>query len=365
MFNTNAKSGHRRTRTKATFAASKKTEAAPEEDTPTVRQRIAEARKTGVLDLRSLNLGKLPVAAEKLSDLLALLIGQNRLTSLPNGLSTLFPRLTYLDASANKITSIPSSISDLDDLEILDLEDNPDIPRQLPASVRALVEMGRLAVLTGSPSVTAEDVEAGAEGDDTNDDSELFESDDAGTEEKGTAWRKEYYDTDDEAEGEDGGYSDEDGSEDADNASDIADNLSDLSLESVDAPPPLAVDSLTTEFALFTHRVEALENSTIENKLKRAWRAGDAILVRYVAKRYAADAGKEVTRGVVGGKSGRSSRQVSDEDDNAEEGGKPVKPLRDRNAKRQMEYARKDKERAVKRDVQAGRRSKAGAMLDD
>ncbi|RKO85069.1 hypothetical protein BDK51DRAFT_38528 [Blyttiomyces helicus] len=64
----------RQTRTKATFVATQKAVAGPEEDTPTVRQRLAEARKTGVLDLRHLGLSQIPVDATKLAGLTALLL---------------------------------------------------------------------------------------------------------------------------------------------------------------------------------------------------------------------------------------------------------------------------------------------------
>lgn len=74
MQTTAPRAGTRKTRSKATYAATKKTGAAPEEDTPTVRQRLAEARRSGVLDLRGLNLANIPVDAEKLSKISALLL---------------------------------------------------------------------------------------------------------------------------------------------------------------------------------------------------------------------------------------------------------------------------------------------------
>ncbi|KAI8843666.1 hypothetical protein BC829DRAFT_492033 [Chytridium lagenaria] len=95
-----------------------------DEDTPTVRQRISEARKSGFLDLSGLALTALPIDALKLEDITALLLGNNKLTAVPSNLANNFPRLVYLDLSRNKITTIPASLAELEELEILDLSSN-------------------------------------------------------------------------------------------------------------------------------------------------------------------------------------------------------------------------------------------------
>ncbi|KAJ3170103.1 hypothetical protein HDU87_008820 [Geranomyces variabilis] len=384
MINTNSKSGGRSTRTKATFAASKKSNAAPEEDTPTVRQRIGEARKSGVLNLRGLNLPALPVAAENLSNLSALLLGQNRLTAVPNNLPTLFPNLTYLDLSWNKISSVPAALAELDGLELLDVEGNSELSSALPPTMRRLIDNDKLAVLTGTERITLKDVHDAGEG-------ESEEESDTEEKTEPAAWRKDYYDTDDEADAEEGGYADEDSSnEDTgsgnDDDEDLHSNMAGLSVHA---------ETLNDEFSLFMHRIIALESDALENGFRKRWRAGEPVFVRYIAKRYAADAGKATTRGVVGsrtkdrkqqllavggggaaaaggggggGSTAGSNRSPSDAgswngtDDGTEDGAdgeENAKPLKDRNRKRQVEYARKEKERAVKGDVKAGRKSKA------
>ncbi|KAJ3195895.1 hypothetical protein HK101_010727 [Irineochytrium annulatum] len=95
-----------------------------DEDTPTVRQRINEGRKSGFLDLTGLGLTTLPVDAAKLSDLTALLLGNNGLIAVPGNLASTFPRLVYLDLSGNKISTIPASLAELEELEVLDLTSN-------------------------------------------------------------------------------------------------------------------------------------------------------------------------------------------------------------------------------------------------
>ncbi|KAI8908729.1 hypothetical protein DFJ77DRAFT_473111 [Powellomyces hirtus] len=378
MYSTNAKGGHRRTRTKATFAATKKGTAGPEEDTPTVRQRIAEARKSGVLNLRGLNLPSLPVAAEKLDNVSALLLGQNRLTSVPNNLPTLFPDLTYLDLSWNKLSSsLPATLAELTDLEVLDVEGNTELSTQLGPALRRLVDMSKLAVLTGDTNVSTRDLHLGETS--ATDESE---HDDDQTEEQ-PAWRKDYYDTDDEEEAklEEGGYED-------DNDIATSDNRSEGSIEG--DTTPLTVDNLTTEFALLMHRIAGLENDELTAAFKKRWRSGDPVFVRYVAKRYAADAGKAVTHGIVGyrkkdrkqqsqsflnvpgsadelrtSSSPAASWHGSDESDASDDDAESApKPLKDRSAKKQIDYARKEKERAVKAGVKAGRKTK-GMVMDD
>ncbi|KAJ3008268.1 hypothetical protein HKX48_008672 [Thoreauomyces humboldtii] len=342
---TSGKGGTRYTRTKSTFQASKKTNAGAEEDTPTVRQRISEARKTGVLNLRGLDLANLPVAAEKLENLSALLLGQNRLAQVPNGLASFFPSLTYLDLSGNRISSW-GNLADLSDLEVLDLEANPELSiNQIPSTLRRLADVGKLAIIVGDANVTARDV-AGADG--TTSESDGNGEDNA----EEPAWRKDYYDTDDEAEEEEGGYADGDASDD--------DNRSDRSLES-NVSDVQMVENLQTEFGLFIHRIADLDNDTILGAFRRRWKAGDGTFVRYVAKRYAADAGKAVTRGIVGSRKKdrrttgeeSASRTVTDDEEES------TRPIKDKNAKKQIHYARQDKERAVKTDIKAGRASKA------
>ncbi|KAI9360057.1 hypothetical protein DFJ73DRAFT_900673 [Zopfochytrium polystomum] len=140
MFSPNLRTSKRGDRqTKATvnrsalISASKDTLTA--EDSPTVRQRISEARKSGFLDLSSLNLSILPEPVWDIDNLVAILLGGNNFPAVPANLPSSFPNLQYIDLSRNKIASIPTNLVELEDLKVLDLSGNPDLEgRELPAS---------------------------------------------------------------------------------------------------------------------------------------------------------------------------------------------------------------------------------------
>ncbi|KAJ3111830.1 Sperm flagellar protein 2 [Phlyctochytrium bullatum] len=66
----------------------------------------------------------LPADATKLDEITALLLGDNKLTAVPTNLANTFPKLVYLDLSRNNISTIPASLAELEDLEILDLSGN-------------------------------------------------------------------------------------------------------------------------------------------------------------------------------------------------------------------------------------------------
>lgn len=122
--------GTRATRTKATFAPPQLPTDA-KEDTPLIRQRISEARRTNFLDLRNLSLRSIPLEALKLDSLTHLLLGNNQITLIPSDLNKTYPNLRVIDFSHNKITTVPSTLSDLCDMEILDIEGNlvnPTLP---------------------------------------------------------------------------------------------------------------------------------------------------------------------------------------------------------------------------------------------
>ncbi|KAJ3072249.1 Leucine-rich repeat-containing protein 57 [Quaeritorhiza haematococci] len=143
-----AKTATRQTRSKATFHVTK-LQIRRQEETPTIKQRIAEAQKTGFLDLRHQGLTQIPQQALKLSHLRILLLGNNQLRSLPPNFDRLFPTLTYLDLSNNRLSFVPPTLVNLDQLQILDLEGNHNNTNNesltLPAAFRPLLG-DRLAV---------------------------------------------------------------------------------------------------------------------------------------------------------------------------------------------------------------------------
>ncbi|KAI9202319.1 uncharacterized protein BJ171DRAFT_514707 [Polychytrium aggregatum] len=156
MYSTSHKHGTRPTRTKATNLASSQA-VDPNSDTPTVRQRIAEARRSGLLDLRSLNLTSIPPEACKLQNATHVLLGSNNIRTIPVDLHKMFPNLEALDLSSNRLSSIPPGLAMLDDLEILDLEGNPDLSENLPPAFGPLED--RVAIITGSfpPAALSDD----------------------------------------------------------------------------------------------------------------------------------------------------------------------------------------------------------------
>ncbi|KAJ3206891.1 hypothetical protein HDU82_004237, partial [Entophlyctis luteolus] len=91
----------------------------------TVKQRIAEAVRSKVLDLSSLGLSLIPEDAKLITDLRVLLLGSNNFTAVPANLANNFPNLEYLDLSRNSISSIPSTLADLAELRVLDFSENP------------------------------------------------------------------------------------------------------------------------------------------------------------------------------------------------------------------------------------------------
>ncbi|KAJ3299352.1 hypothetical protein HK104_009204 [Borealophlyctis nickersoniae] len=372
MHSTRARTGQRTTRSKATFAATQKSRADPAEDTPTVRQRLAEARKTGLLDLRGVGIAQLPVDAIKLN-LTALLLGNNKFTTIPSNLPSQYPHLAYLDFSQNRIQSIPNSLSDLQDLEVLDLEGNTELPDQLPTSFHPLIDSGKLAVLMGGGGDAGMLEETASE----ISDEEQDYGDVASAREKA-----EFYTSDDEDVPQD---SDEDNPRGrysafleapatADNRSDRS-NRSERSNRSVSSN--IDTENLRTEARLFFSRIAALDNHRIESTFKKRWNAGDSTFVKYIARRYGQEAGKAVVKPsgrsasplVVGRETLRGRREdesgAEDTDGTDDVGSADEAPIAGmRFRKKQIGLMRKVKERALKHEVQGGRKVKESLRGD-
>ncbi|KAJ3213367.1 hypothetical protein HDU67_002949 [Dinochytrium kinnereticum] len=276
-----------------------------EEDTPTVRQRINEARKSGFLDLSSLSLTGLPADALKLEDITALLLGNNKLTAVPSNLANNFPRLVYLDLSRNKITSIPASLAELEELEILDLSANEGLRGSMvPTGFGPIRDHVAVFVDDEDAGGVAGSVENGT---DMTDNLGMDEENDAGNED------------DDEEEEEDSGP-----------AKRRRDFVEDVALEA----------------RRFFRRLESLEEyEELDSFFRRRLAARDPGFIKYLLRRYGDDA---------------DDGDGSDGDEDAESSVAKRKEM-----KGQMEFARKEKDRYVKGERKAGRKVKANLMGND
>ncbi|ODG98072.1 hypothetical protein A4S05_10875, partial [Nostoc sp. KVJ20] len=84
---------------------------------------IARLQKLTSLDLSSNKLTTLPEAIAKLQQLTTLNLSGNQLTTLPEAIGRL-QQLTYLNLSRNKLTTLPEAIAHLQNLTWLDLNNN-------------------------------------------------------------------------------------------------------------------------------------------------------------------------------------------------------------------------------------------------
>ncbi|KAJ3085650.1 Leucine-rich repeat-containing protein 57 [Quaeritorhiza haematococci] len=322
-----ARTATRQTRSKATFHVTK-LQIRRREETPTIKQRIAEAQKTGFLDLRHQGLTQIPQEALKLLNLRILLLGNNQLRSLPPNFDRIFPALTYLDLSNNRLSFVPPTLVNLDQLQILDLEGNHNNADNgwltLPAAFRPLLA-DRLAVFL-EPVDTA-DVEVELE---NRLHLELLNR---------RGWMKDV-----------GAHGRE-----------------------KETDPDAALDVLTTsrpEFIVFLNRLEKMERPELERALRQQFR--DVDFLKYLERRYHDEAVAILAKSEAQRSWKRLQRQhtqlrrhnpdqiqdeyerqpTDDEDDNVEAFEKKIEK---RNG---THVARRVKERTVKSRIQLGRRWK-------
>ena len=122
--------------------------------------RIKECKRTGVLDLRNLNLNNsdveeiLKYVTKKNITVQKLDLRFNELTTLPDSIGQL-QFLEWLDLENNHLTTLPDSIGELQRLELLFLNSNhittlPDSIGQLQRLVRLYVEHNHLTTLPDS-----------------------------------------------------------------------------------------------------------------------------------------------------------------------------------------------------------------------
>ncbi|KAJ3414111.1 hypothetical protein HDV05_007055 [Chytridiales sp. JEL 0842] len=270
------------------------------ENSATVRQRVAEAKRSGFLDLSSLGLSMLPEGVAEMGHLSALMLGNNNFTSVPSNISENFPNLVYLDLSDNEITSIPSSLAELEELRILDLSGNEGLEGvPIPSSFGP--RRTEIAVFVDN------EPDAGIDEDDEDNTANLDENGDA------------YSDSEDEEEEEDD------------------ENLNEPRVKQVrDHAEDVALESLR-----FFRRLAELEDAKdLESTFRRLLASKDTEFIKYLLKRY--------SRGGSG----------SGDDDEGSEEDHEAKIAKRKNMKEQIDYARKEKERFHATEKSGGRKAK-------
>ncbi|KAJ3307572.1 hypothetical protein HDU76_004529 [Blyttiomyces sp. JEL0837] len=286
------------------------------EDTPTVRQRVQEAKKSGILDLSGLQLSMVPEDVWDIEFLKVFMIGNNNFTSVPSNLVESFPKLLYIDLSRNQISSVPSVLSELEDLLVLDLSGNPSLEGvQLPPSFGPIRD--RVAIFVDNEEVADKGGEDGFENV-TIEDGAVAMS------------------TDDEEEGEDGEGEDDNEAVEAEYSTQRKqrDFAEDVALES----------------RRFFRRLEMLEDhDELESNFKRMLAARDVTFIKYLHRRY--------------GSSGGSARD-DDEEEHFEGEDALEEITRRRNMKEQIGYARKEKDKFVAGERSFGRKVKV-SMADN
>ncbi|KAJ3410768.1 hypothetical protein HDV05_003270 [Chytridiales sp. JEL 0842] len=327
------------------------------EDSPTVRQRLAEARRSGCLDLSGQNLSMLPEGVLELEGLRTMLLGSNNFTSVPANLALNFPQLLYLDLSSNKISSIPSNLADLPDIRIIDFSGNADLDgSKVPPSFGPRAH--EVAVFVDNPLEIGRakggedegDVDEGREvlsrkekrrnrkgprearGEDVDEhDAESMEQDDNKDQEP------ENSDDDEEEEEEDD--EDEEGSDIEQPKRRMRDHMEDVALQS----------------HRFFHRLETLPDSAdLEPLFRRLLDTKDPEFIKYLLKRY---------KRVDIEESGGAESDYSASEDGSPDRGEKISARRE--LKEQNGAVRRERDRLAKGERDFGRKSKTDKMRGD
>ncbi|KAJ3393320.1 hypothetical protein HDU84_002115 [Entophlyctis sp. JEL0112] len=284
----------------------------------TVKQRIAEAVRSKILDLSSLGLSLLPEDAKLITDLRVLLLGANNFTAVPANLANTFPSLEYLDLSHNSISSIPSTLADLPELRVLDLSENPGLAGSIvPAAYAPLRH--QLALF-----VDDENIEFKEDSQELKDESRRRVTEDD-------------YENGDE--GSEGQADDSNGDDD--------DGGSDMSRGSFRKQNDLLEDAALS-LHKFLRMVKELEDAAdLQSLFSRLAAAKDPIFFKYLSKRY--PKGENLSDG---------DSVLSVDSDRSGEGF----ALRQRSS---VEYDRKEKEKYVKASREVGRSMKTSRLAMD
>ncbi|KAJ1546101.1 hypothetical protein HK405_007399 [Cladochytrium tenue] len=328
-----AKRGDRQTKTEVSRVALQNAtrDAMRAEDSPTVRQRVAEARRSRFLDLRGLGLSILPEDVWDLDSLEAILLGGNKFSAVPPNLAASFPTLVYIDLSRNNIASIPSNLAELDDLLVLDLSGNPALEgSQVPASFGPIRH--RTAVLVDGEAASQRTVE-GHKARRAAATAKVSAGDQDGEEDEDG-----YDDDDDEENGSKGrAYDDDDDENDDDDDDDDTQPRHDL------------MEDEELQRRRFFRRLDELEDAAdLASQFRRLLAARDPLLLKYLHRRH-------------GGGSG-------DSDEDGAPAGSGPHTRRTREQKEQVEHARREKDRLVDGMRASSRRlkvSRARAADDD
>ncbi|KAJ3400936.1 hypothetical protein CcCBS67573_g03847 [Chytriomyces confervae] len=297
------------------------------QQTKTVKQRLNEAKRSGFLDLQGLSLSLLPEDVWDMENLRAILIGNNNFTAVPANIPASFPNLQYLDLSRNQITSIPSNLTELSELLVLDFSENEALNGSvLPPSYGPVRH--RIAVFVDDESVeyvgdeeeTAAVERKAAEINGESDDSEFDEE---------TYHNGNTSESQDEESMEENEY-DEDEDEEEDNLhSPTLHKRHDL------------MEDVALKLRRFLKMVRYLQDGAdLESQFQRLLAAKDPVFIKYLSKRF------HVTSGSTDGGS-------STDDENSIAKRKELKEV--------VELDRKEKEKWVKGSRDVGRKMKASS----
>ncbi|KAJ3116283.1 hypothetical protein HK100_001109 [Physocladia obscura] len=303
----------------------------------TVAQRLAEARKSHVLDLTGLGLSLLPDAAWDLDSLRALLLGNNAFEAVPPNLANSFPALEYLDLSRNAISSVPSSLADLPDLRILDFSNNPNLSGYtLPAAYGPIRH--QLAVFIDDENIVFVDPALSkparrrrADDDDENNENNV--------------------DTNNNNHSDSGSGSSNNGDDDDDD-DDNDDDKNLLHERSVHKRHDLAEDA-ALNIRKFFKMVRDLEDAgDLVAQFKRLAATQDVVFIKYITKRYHST--------IIDGDDDEESDLYVSSDDGGNESFSQRKQVREA-----VDFDRKEKEKWVKGSRAVGRNMKASRLAFD
>ncbi|ORY30485.1 hypothetical protein BCR33DRAFT_772169 [Rhizoclosmatium globosum] len=358
------KRGDRQTKAVATNAAKASAHAdlLAQQDSKTVRQRVAEARRSAFLDLSSLNLSLLPEDVWDLDNLRALLLyvscfshfptksthphslpfktsGNNNFTAVPPNLANAFPQLQYLDMSQNQISHLPSNLSDMQDILVLDFSDNEGLAGSaLPPAYGPIRH--RVAVFVDDESIEflepgtvrharrATDEVTDEEEDNNNDDER---NQDGGDDQYGETDESDTYHEEDDDEEEEDSF-EESGDDDRFHERTIH-KRHDL------------MEDVALKLRKFMRMVKDLEDATdLEGQFRRLLAEKDPIFVKYLSKRYHSEDG------------------ILSDDGDASDGAEYFARRKER--KELDFYERKEKEKYVKGSRAVGRKMKASMLSE-
>ncbi|KAJ3047875.1 hypothetical protein HDU99_009338, partial [Rhizoclosmatium hyalinum] len=265
--------------------------------------------------------------------------GNNNFTAVPPNLANAFPQLQYLDMSQNQISHLPSNLSDMQDILVLDFSDNEGLAGSaLPPAYGPIRH--RVAVFVDDESIEflepgtvrharrATDEVTDEEEDNNNDDER---NQDGGDDQYGETDESDTYHEEDDDEEEEDSF-EESGDDDRFHERTIH-KRHDL------------MEDVALKLRKFMRMVKDLEDATdLEGQFRRLLAEKDPIFVKYLSKRYHSEDG------------------ILSDDGDASDGAEYFARRKER--KELDFYERKEKEKYVKGSRAVGRKMKASMLSE-